>query len=182
MDPTEVTHPDDEQPGPVGPVEPGTEGGDRRSTGPLNRLIERSRFLVVFGSLTGLVLAVASFSWAFVKALTVVRDLLPGGRTDEFALVKLFESMDVVLTGTVLLIISVGLWDLFIADLRLPPALTMKSLDDLKAKVATTLLLVLVVRFLEIFVSGTDTGKVLELAVAVTLVGSLLMVFANWRR
>ena len=58
----------------------------------------------------------------------------------------------------------------------------MKSLDDLKAKVATTLLLVLVVRFLETFVSGTDTGKVLELAVAVTLVGSLLMVFANWRR
>ena len=171
--------PDDDPPG---PVEPRSEGRSRRPPGPLTRLIERSRYLVAFGSLTGLVLAVASFAWAFAKALTVVRDLLPGGRTDEFALVKLFESMDVVLTGTVLLIISVGLWDLFVADLRLPPALTMKSLDDLKAKVATTLLLVLVVRFFETFAGKNASADILERGIAVTLVGTLLMVFANWRR
>ena len=90
--------------------------------------------------------------------------------------------MDVVLTGTVLLIISVGLWDLFVADLRLPPALTMKSLDDLKAKVATTLLLVLVVRFFETFAGKNASADILERGIAVTLVGTLLMVFANWRR
>lgn len=87
-----------------------------------------------------------------------------------------------MLIGTVLLIIGVGLWELFIADLDLPPALTMSSFDDLKAKVATTLVLVLVVGFLESLVRQPMHSELMELGIAVTLVGGLLLVYANWRR
>jgi len=78
--------------------------------------------------------------------------------------------------------VAVGLWELFIGDLRLPPALTMTSFDDLKAKIATTLILVLAVRFLEALVAGTEGSDLLELGAALTLVGGLLLVLANWRR
>jgi uncharacterized membrane protein YqhA len=145
-------------------------------------VLERSRYLVVMGSVTALALAVASFVWGVVKAGAFIQALVFGGGSDDLPLVKLFESIDIILVGTVLLTIGLGLWELFIRDLDLPPALTTTSFADLKAKIATTLLLVLVVRFLETVVSRPAAGELLELGIAVTLVGGLLMVFANWRR
>lgn len=144
--------------------------------------LERARYLVVVGAVTSLALAAVSFVWAMVKGGQFVLSLVTGASNEDIALVKLFESIDVILVGTVLLIIGLGLWELFIGDLDLPPSLTMSSFDDLKAKVATTLLLVLVVRFLEALVARPESGALLELGVAVTLVGALLLVFANWRK
>jgi uncharacterized membrane protein YqhA len=146
------------------------------------RVLEPARYLVAVGSITMLVAALACYVWALVKAGGFILALLPGGDSDDTALVKLFESLDVVLIGTVVLIVAVGLWELFIGDLRLPPALTMTSFDDLKAKIATTLILVLAVRFLEALVAGTEGSDLLELGAALTLVGGLLLVLANWRR
>lgn len=145
-------------------------------------VLERARYVVAIASITSLALALASFGWATVKAAKFVQLLFTAGSDADTPLVKLFESVDTLLIGTVLLIIGVGLWELFIDDLDLPPALTMSSFDDLKAKVATTLVLVLVVRFLETLVREPTGGELLELGAAVTLVGGLLLVFANWKR
>lgn len=152
------------------------------SGGAVRTVLERARFVVALGALTSLVLAVASFGWASVKAVQFIRLLFTAGSDADTPLIKLFESVDTVLIGTVMLIIGVGLWELFIDDLDLPPALTMTSFDDLKAKVATTLILVLVVRFLESLVRQPTNGELMELGIAVTLVGGLLLVYANWRR
>ena len=108
--------------------------------------------------------------------------LVTAGGSDEVDLVKPFESADTILIGTVLLILGLGLWELFIGDLDLPPALTATSFDELKRKVASTLLLVLVVRFLESLVSRPTGDDLLDLGIAVTLVGGLLVVYANWRK
>lgn len=151
----------------------------RRSPG--RRLLEQARWVVALGSLTSLLLALASFGWAALKAVQFVDALLSGGGDADTPLVKLFESIDTVLIGTVMLVIGVGLWELFLGDLDLPPSLTVSSFDDLKAKVATTLLLVLVVRFLESLVRDPGSEQLLELGASVTLVGGLLLVFARWR-
>jgi uncharacterized membrane protein YqhA len=152
-----------------------------RTNGPLGAALESARYLVVIGSVTSLALAAITFTWAVVKAGAFAVGLITGSTSEDAALVKLFESIDTLLLGTVLLVIGLGLWELFVGDLRLPPALTMSSFDDLKAKVATTLLMVLVVRFLEALVSRPASDQLLELGIAVTLVGGLLLVFANWR-
>ena len=142
-------------------------------------MLESARLLVVVGSVTALLLGAACFVWALVKSGAFVVMLVTAN--EDPALVKLFESIDVILIGTVMLIIGLGLWELFIGDLNLPAALTTSSFDDLKAKIATTLVLVLVVRFLETLVRGPAAGELLEFGAAVTLVGGLLLVFARWR-
>lgn len=150
---------------------------------PVHAALERSRYLVAIGSFTSLLLALCSFGWAAVKAASFTATLVTAPRNDDDkALVKVFESIDTVLIGTVLLIIGLGLWELFVSDLSLPPALTVATFADLKAKVATTLLLVLVVRFLETTVRATDAEQVLQLGAAVTLVGGLLLAFSVWKR
>ena len=148
----------------------------------MRSLLERARFVVAIGAVTSLALAVASFAWAGVKAVKFIELLFTSVNDADTPLVKLFESVDTVLIGTVLLIMGVGLWELFIGDLDLPPALTMTSFDDLKAKVATTLILVLVVQFLESLVSQPFNGELMEMGIAVTLVGGLLLVYARWKR
>jgi len=158
---------------------------DRPSSGPghlVALVLERARLVVVVGSVTSLALSLASFGWGIVKAGSFVRELVADDGRDDLALVKLFQSIDIILIGTVLLTIGLGLWELFVHDLRLPPALSTSSFADLKAKTATTLLLVIVVRFLETLVSGTSADDLLRLAIAVTLVGALLLAFANAKR
>jgi uncharacterized membrane protein YqhA len=147
----------------------------------LEGALAASRYLAAIGALAALVLAAVSFCWAVAKAIRFVGELVTAGGSDEVDLVKLFESADTILIGTVLLIMGLGLWELFVGDLELPPALTVTSFDELKQKVASTLLLVLVVRFLESLVSR-PTDDLLEMGIAVTLVGGLLVIYANWRK
>lgn len=145
------------------------------------RTLLATRYLVVVGATTSLLLAAATYIWSIVKALGFVRTLLAGTPKEDEALVKLFATVDVVLIGTVLLVIGLGLWELFVEDLDLPPALTTSTFDDLKAKIATTLVLVLVVQFLEAMVERPDAEALMHRGIAVTLVGGLLVVFAKWR-
>ncbi len=148
--------------------------------GPLDRSLVSTRYLVVVGATTSLVLAAASYVWSIAKAVGFVDSLVAGAAEEDEALVKLFATVDVVLIGTVMLIIGLGLWELFVAHLALPPALTTSTFDDLKAKIATTLVLVLVVQFLEEAVQRPDAEGLMQRGIAVTLVGGLLVVFANW--
>jgi uncharacterized membrane protein YqhA len=158
-------------------------GSESRPAGSkVSRGLEASRYLAAVGAVTSVVLAAVSFSWAVAKAVSFVISLIANSSRDEVDLVKLFESIDTILIGTVLLMLGVGLWELFVGDLALPDALTADSFDELKAKLATTLLLVLVVRFLEALVVRPAEEGLVELGIAVTLVGALLLVFARWRR
>lgn len=154
---------------------PRTEPG-----GPLRHALEATRYLVVVGAATSLLLAAATYVWSIAKAVSFVDSLLGGTAEEDEALVKLFAAVDVVLIGTVLLIIGLGLWELFVDDLVLPAALTTSTFDDLKAKIATTLVLVLVVQFLESMVKRPDADALMQQGIAVALVGGLLVLFANW--
>lgn len=148
--------------------------------GPVRQALEATRYLVVVGAATALLLSAATYVWSIVKAISFVDSLLGGTAEEDEALVKLFAAVDVVLIGTVLLIIGLGLWELFVDDLVLPDALTTSTFDDLKAKIATTLVLVLVVQFLEAMVKRPDADALMQQGIAVALVGGLLVVFANW--
>lgn len=164
------------------PMEPDTpaERPTTATASPVARVLESSRFLVAVGAVASVLLAGASFVWAVVKGEGFVEALVRH-QADEVALVKLFESVDMLLIGTVLLTVGLGLWELFIGDLRLPPALTVGTFDQLKAKVASTLLLVLVVRFLERLVSEPADVGLLYVGISVTLVGGLLLAYSRWR-
>ncbi len=79
--------------------------------GPLHRSLVSTRYLVVVGATTSLVLAAASYVWSIAKAVGFVDSLLAGAAEEDEALVKLFATVDVVLIGTVMLIIEAGACD-----------------------------------------------------------------------
>lgn len=144
--------------------------------------VEHLRYVSLIGAITALLLSTVTYLWALAKAVTFVQILAVEGLSSDQALVKLFESIDSILIATVLLIVGFGLWELFVRDLDLPPPLTTVSFEHLKKQIAGTLLLVLVVRFLEYFVSRPAPDELLALGISTALVGGLLFVYTNWHR
>ncbi|WP_367183389.1 YqhA family protein [Candidatus Thioglobus sp.] len=74
-------------------------------------------------------------------------------------------SIDGFLLATILLIFSLGLYELFISEIdeakdsgQSSKVLVINSLDDLKAKLAKVILMILVVTFFEVSLSMTFTG------------------------
>ncbi|WP_415973858.1 YqhA family protein [Rhodococcus sp. 077-4] len=161
--------------------QPSHPSGDRRATG--RRLaVEQVRFISIIGASTALLLSAVTYMWALAKGADFVRLLVVEGLSSDKALVKLFESIDSILIATVLLIVGFGLWELFVHDLDLPPSLTTTSFGQLKRQTAGTLLLVLVVRFLEVSITRPEPDQLIAQGVSTALVGGLLIVFATWHR
>jgi uncharacterized membrane protein YqhA len=142
-------------------------------------LLERSRYLVVIAVLACLVAALAAFGWGAFKAWHAVASLIQSGGKDPLGAIKFIELMDTFLIATALLIFAIGLHELFIEDVALPGWLTIRSLHDLKAKLASVIVLVLAVNFLSHLVEWRDGRETLEFGLAVAVVGATLIAFGH---
>ncbi|OBR99428.1 hypothetical protein BHQ23_26910 [Mycobacterium gordonae] len=64
-------------------------------------------------------------------------------------MISLLEVVDLFLVATVQLIVAMGLFELFVADLHLPAWLTVRNLGDLKRPIIQVLVVVIVIKFVE---------------------------------
>lgn len=145
------------------------------------RVLGTSRYLValaVLGSfLSALVLlvygtlAVAEIGWDTLRAGEVSVD---GAK---YLAVDLVEMTDVFLLGTVLIIVALGLYELFIDPaLPVPDWLRIRDLDELKGKLVGVVGVLLGVTFLGYVVEWKGNTEILHLGVAIALVIGALSV------
>jgi uncharacterized membrane protein YqhA len=92
------------------------------------------------------------------------------------------EVVDLFLLGTVLYIIALGLYELFVDDkLPLPAWLSIHNLDDLKNKLTGVVILVMGVLFLGQVVSWDGERDLLPYGAAIALVIAALTYFLSQR-
>ena len=139
------------------------------------RVTESLVGVVALASLALAVTAVVTFVWGAAKVWTFVDLLLDEGSDASLAIVRLLEIIDVFLLGTVVVILAVGLVELFITRLRLPAWLVITNLGDLKGKFIDVLQLVAAIKFLEKAVTAKDALDVLWYGIAVTLIIGVLL-------
>lgn len=125
-----------------------------------------SRFIVLFAVLASLATAFVMFFMATVDAWILVShlfeyaspDMLPEARNDfrSNAVTHVVEIVDGYLLATVLLIFALGLYELFISKIEHAEAsetasnvLIIRSLDDLKGRLAKVILMILIVKYFE---------------------------------
>ena len=159
-------------------------------------IIERgllaTRFLMAIPVALSLLLVLAALYLATVDALYVLSHLadyaLGGSSAQTGTRVKLIttiiKSFDTYLIAAVLLVFAFGIYELFISRLEASPhseivgrLLIVRSLDDLKDRLARLVLLVLVVEVLQQALQLTYSGTldVLFLAIATLLVGAAIL-------
>lgn len=141
----------------------------------LKQLLDGSRYLVLAAVLGGLLSAVALFAYGVVDTFVVIaRTLAEGDVSTKGAkalMLYFIEIFDLFLLGTVMLIMSLGLYELFIdADLRVASRLQIHTFDDLKTNLVSVVIAVMAVTFLGQIMSWDGTTELLAGGGAVALV------------
>jgi uncharacterized membrane protein YqhA len=156
-------------------------------------LLWNSRFVVVIAVVVSLITAFAMFYMASVDAFYLVShlgdylsaDLIGEARKDFRAesITHVVEVIDGYLLATVLLIFSLGLYELFISKIdqaeeseTSSSVLAIHSLDDLKTRLGRVIIMILIVNFFEHAISMDFHGAIelLALAGGIALIGLTL--------
>ncbi len=99
----------------------------------MEKLLQKSKSLVLIAVVSLLVASAAAFLWGAVKTIFVIKGPVVTYGKDPLSLVALIELMDIFLITTALFIFSVGLYELFIKDIVLPDWLVIRSLTPVSS-------------------------------------------------
>ena len=139
----------------------------------MGRIISQTRYMVVIAVAASLALAAMVFVLGTLHAAHVVADGVAAvgdaKKTKAFAIASV-EIADFFLLGTALYIVGVGLYELFIDDLDLPPWLVITSLEDLKQRLISVIVVALAVAFLAQVANWDGKADLLSFGLAIAAV------------
>jgi uncharacterized membrane protein YqhA len=140
-------------------------------------LIEKSRYIAYIGVLVLFVCSLTAFILGMYKTVTTVTAIALNEVKDDFALVALFDCLDIILVATAMLVISISLYELFIGGLKVPDWMLVRDLNELKAKFSFVIIPVLAVKFLQKLLASENALDTLYYGIAVALVTIGLAMF-----
>lgn len=148
----------------------------------LKPVLNASRYLVLAAVVGALLGAAALFIYGLVDVVVVIVRTIASGEVSTVGAKQLMlyfiEVFDLFLLGTVMLIMGLSLYELFMdSDLKLPARLEIRTFEDLKTNLVTVVIAVMAVTFLGQIVSWNGQTDVLGLGVAVALVIAALNVY-----
>lgn len=153
-------------------------------------ILFNSRFLVLVAVIGVLVASIVMFVKGCIEIVQGVRSfwpallaLQPNSRDDSNVILSFIPAIDNYLFATILLIISMGLYELFISKIdpksrktqTRPDWIIIKDLDDLKSKIGEVVVMILIVNFFKLSF-GIEYARPLDLLL---LGGGILLVAAS---
>ena len=143
----------------------------------MKTILEKSRYLALIGIIPLLVASVAAFVWGLVQTVQVVILGFSTLGMDKALILGFLLIVDIFLVAITLLIFAISLYELFIGEIDTPRWMVANSLNDLKVKLSSMMVLVLGIKFLEIFMKGGNAQDMFWLTLAVALVSGALIAF-----
>ncbi|WP_035853496.1 YqhA family protein [Deefgea rivuli] len=148
----------------------------------MRQLLNASRYLVLAAVMGSLLSAIALYGYALVDTVVVIlRTLSPGDVSSAGAkglMLDFIEIFDLFLLGTVMLILALGLYELFIdSDFKMASRLEIHTFEDLKCSLVTVVVAVMAVTFLGQIMSWNGETSLIEIGVPVALVIGALNIY-----
>ncbi len=146
----------------------------------MTRLFDLSPSMIILAVIGSLLAAFTLIIYGFLRVLAVIWDLISEhdltDRREEQLSIEFIELIDVFLIGVILLIVAVGLYQLFIDEKStLPSWLKIRTLDELKHRVIGVICVVLGVNFLSNVSEWTGGNDILYLGAAIGIVLAALV-------
>ena len=137
----------------------------------LRPILSSSRYVVIAAVLGALAASLSLFVDGLAETAVVITQTIAKAEVSskgaKALALEFIEIVDLFLLGTVMLMIALGLYELFIdADLQLPDWLQIRTFDDLKHKLIGVVIVVLAVLFLGHGVAWDGQRDLLRLEVA----------------
>ena len=150
---------------------------------PVSRVLSLSRYLVMMAVVGALIGAVTLFAFGLWEIWAILGHVLEATSPDSIGKKVAFgfiEVIDIFLLGTVCYITALGLYELFISDdLIVPDWLNITTLDDLKNKLTSVVIVVLGVIFLGQVVGWDGERDLLRIGAPIALVIAALTWFLS---
>ncbi len=150
----------------------------------LRSILNASRYLVIAAVVGALAASLALFVYGLAETVLVIVQAVAKAEVNskgaKALALEFIEIVDLFLLGTVLLMISLGLYELFInSDLKLPEWLQIRTFDDLKLKLVGVVIVVLAVLFLGHVVAWNGERDLLRLGAGIAAVIAALTYFLS---
>lgn len=149
------------------------------------RIISSSRYLIVVAVVAIFLLATALLLYGAAQTYALLAGMASGtaGKGAKAIVLGAIELVDLLLLATVLYVIALGLYELFIDDqLPLPSWLEIHTLDDLKDKLIGVVVLLMAVLFLGQLIGWDGQRDLLGFGAATALVIAALTYFASQKK
>jgi uncharacterized membrane protein YqhA len=157
--------------------------GSPRPVSGFMRLLASSRYLIFIAVACTLIGATALLGYGAAETFSVIRGILDTSAESPKAkglILAFIELTDLFLLATVLYVIAIGLFELFIDDrLDLPNWLEIHDLNDLKEKLIGVLIVVMGVLFLGQVVTWDGQRDLLKYGGGIALVIAALTYFVS---
>ena len=144
------------------------------------KVIAYSKYIMLVAAVALLVATVAAIGWGMSKTVVVLQTIVTSYGQDAMIAFKLIQVMDAFLVATALFIFAASIYELFIAQVDLPGWMLAHNLYELKAKLSSVIVLVMVIKFLEKLLEDKDGQALLYHALAVAGVAAVLIAFGYW--
>jgi uncharacterized membrane protein YqhA len=150
----------------------------------LRPILNVSRYLVLAAVVGSLAASLALFVYGLAETAVVIVQAIAKAEVSskgaKALALEFIEIVDLFLLGTVLLMIALGLYELFInSDLELPEWLQIRTFDDLKLKLVGVVIVVLAVLFLGHVVAWNGERDLLRLGAGIALMIAALTYFLS---
>ena len=150
----------------------------------VRRVLASSRFFIIVAVLGSFLSSVVLILAGVVAVIDIAWDAIRRPQTDvdeaKHIAVDFIQMTDVFLLGTVLYIVALGLYELFVdPDLPMPGWLRIHDLDELKERLIGVIIVLLGVTFLGSAVTWTGAGEILQYGAAIAIVIAALA-FQLW--
>ncbi len=143
----------------------------------LRRFLSQANYIILIGVLSSLIASLIVFLNAAVATFQEAWLLLTiNGHQDHYE-IHMIEIMDQFLIGTGFLVFALGLYDICIKPLPLPPALTFQTLHDVKSSLSNIIILAMTVTFLQKLETLENPLDTLFFGLAVSIVSAMLIGF-----
>lgn len=141
----------------------------------LRRILSGSRYMIAIAVIGSFLASIVTLIYGGITVIEIIYSAFSQGQfTADGAKhleVESIEVIDLFLLGTVLYIVALGLYELFIDDrLTMPSWLVITDLDGLKARLIGVIIVLLAVTFLAYVVSWNGSANILALGLAVGIV------------
>ena len=146
----------------------------------LRRILAGSRYFIVIGVVGSFLASIAMLIYGGFKTIGLIHSTFFGGDVGQtsakYVTVGFIEILDLFLLGTVLYMIALGLYQLFIDDqLPLPAWIHLHTLTDLKVELINVIIVLLGVSFLGAVVQWDGSPNILALGLGI---GAILAAYA----
>lgn len=149
----------------------------------MQRVISASRYLIIIPAVGSFVAATTLLVYGAIEIADLILHSFDSSVSSKGAkalALGFIETVDLFLLGTVLYIIALGLYELFVDEnLPLPAWLTIHTLDDLKHKLTGVVILVMGVLFLGQVVTWDGQRDLLPYGAAIAMVIAALTYFLS---